>query len=215
MIFSDNATAFMAASVQNFMRSKGVAWKAGIAYALMANWMAGRMVDTIKNAFQISVVKSGGDWAEKLPKLFYGHCHRDRGPNLSLFRMTYCNSPRMLAIDAVALLTDVGHHHRLLDNFSESGVRATAATRSGEARNGGRKENKFDIGDEFLVAHDPAFNKTRNWDSFELYFYGPCRVTIVDHLRYKLVSSTGHVTLQGIHSRRLARYENLPARLLK
>lgn len=63
MIVSHNATAFMATSVQNFMRSKYVAWNEVITDALMAKGRAERIEETIKNAIKSSIVKSGGDSA--------------------------------------------------------------------------------------------------------------------------------------------------------
>lgn len=99
--------------------------------------------------------------------------------------------------------------------FGESGVSATAVTKSGEARKSARKEKKFEVGDEKLVAHGPAFSKTHNWAAFQLYFYRLYRVTIADHPRYELVSYAGRLIFSGIQSRRLALYGNRTARLLK
>lgn len=58
-IVSDNSTAFMAASVHDFICSKGVDLKAVLAYAPMANRRAEKLVGTTKNAIKKLVVKNG------------------------------------------------------------------------------------------------------------------------------------------------------------
>lgn len=105
----------------------------------------------------------------------------------------------------MVLLADAGPHQSLLPKLGESGVCATAAAKWGEPKKSKKKEKKFDVGDEMMVEHGPVFNKTSKRAAFESYSYGPCRVTNADHLRYELVSSTGQVTRQGIHSVRLVR----------
>lgn len=83
--------------------------------------------------------------------------------------------------------------------LGESVVQATAAAKSVEPRKSKKKEKKFVVGDEVLVAYGPAFSKTRKWTVFESYLYGPCRVTKPDHQQYEMDSSTGRITRQRIH----------------
>lgn len=58
IIFSDCATAFMAASMQDLPRSGGVDSEAALVYAPMANGRAERVVRTIKHAIRESIVES-------------------------------------------------------------------------------------------------------------------------------------------------------------
>lgn len=63
-------------------------------------------------------------------------------------------------------------------------MRADAAAYSGKGRKSKRKVNTFDVGDEVLVAHDLAFNKTLKWAAIESCFCEPCLVTKADYLQY-------------------------------
>lgn len=76
--------------------------------------------------------------------------------------MMYGINPRMLTSDTVALLTDAGPHHRILEMFGESGMCAAAAEKSVKPRKSTRKVKNFGVRDEALVAHGLAFNNTPN-----------------------------------------------------
>lgn len=112
-IVSYNGADFMAVSAQNFMRRKGVYWKVVLAYVPVIDG-TDRMVGTIQNAIEKSTLENEEAWAKVFPQVLYGYRRRDRCPSPSLFRMMYYTNPRMLASDVVALLTDAGHHQRLL-----------------------------------------------------------------------------------------------------
>lgn len=60
-IVSDNEKAFIAASVQSFIKKHGVEWSAVFLYAPMANERAKGMVRTIKHAIKRSFVENRGD----------------------------------------------------------------------------------------------------------------------------------------------------------
>lgn len=103
-IVSDNATAFMAASVQWFMEKHSIDRKSVLPYAKMENGRAERMVGIMKHAIKRSVVQNGDDWARAMPKVIPIYRRRDRVDVSLPFRLIYGIEPKMMVSDTVALL---------------------------------------------------------------------------------------------------------------
>lgn len=82
-VVSDNATAFSAAVVKEYMKSHGIEWKPVLAYFPMADGRAVRMVATIKLALNRTVVRADLDIAEVLPRVLSEYRRSSRGKGAS------------------------------------------------------------------------------------------------------------------------------------
>lgn len=125
---------------------------------MTSNLRGRRIVGTIKHAITNSIVQNLGGWAEVLPQVLYNYFRLNCGPIPSPSRGMYGINPSTLASNVVALLSDAGPHHKLLELLGESGVNAAAAAKFVEPKQRKRKEMKFAGGHEVLVAHGPVSN---------------------------------------------------------
>lgn len=212
-IVSDNANAFTAGAVEDFMKKHGIEWNTVLAYAPMANGRAERMVATIKLSIKRTVIRTDLDWADSIPRILCGYRRRGRGTVPSPFQLMYGIRPRMIRTDTIALMQNGSAHHRVLELLGASGDRAMQVARTFVPREPKGKMKLFNVGDEVLVAHGAAFNKAKKWPTFQSYYYGPCKIVQADHPRYGLVSRGGRVSRTVIHARRLVLYGRKPAHL--
>lgn len=120
-IVSDNATAFMVASVQELMGRYRIDWKSVLTYAPIAIGRAERMVGIIKQVINRYMIQNGGDRAEALPRALYGYRRRNNSNPSSPFRLIYGVNPKMLASDAISLISEVQRYHRLIEVLSDLG----------------------------------------------------------------------------------------------
>lgn len=132
-IDSEYATAFMAASVQEFMERHGIDRKAVLPYAPVANERAERMVGNIKHGIKRSVVRNKGNWVEEISLVLYVYRRRDRGKVPSPFRLMYGINTRMIVNETVSVHREAEPRHRLVELLGESIQRASEAERTGKS----------------------------------------------------------------------------------
>lgn len=129
-IVSDKATDFIAALIREFIGRHGKDWRAVLSYEPVANRRAERMVGNIKQAIKRSVVHNDGDCAKALQWVFNGYRSRNNGKISSPFRQRYEVNPKMLASEAIDLLSEIQLHRRLKEVLYGSSRRAETTKKS-------------------------------------------------------------------------------------
>ncbi len=208
-LISDNATCFGAQSLQRFLKSYGIEWKPVSAYAPMSNGKAERMVGTIKNAMNKSILnedENDRDWREVIPQVLYGYRRRKGAQGQSPFELMFGIQPRIIGSEIISITDNTNDDTRKMELLANSNHRAEKALRLRDPKPKPIKIVKFKVGDKVLVAHGQATKKSVKWPAFKSKFYGPCKVLEENHPLYKLQSSSGKTSRRPIHARRLVAY---------
>ena len=96
-IISDNANAFMATALVEFLGKRSIGWRTMLAYAPMSNGKAERMVRTIKRAIRKTLLGKGSlasEWGAILNQVLYGYRIREMKGGLSPFELMYGIGPK-------------------------------------------------------------------------------------------------------------------------
>ena len=109
IIISDNANAFTATALVEFLARRNIGWRTVLAYAPMSNGNAERMVGTIKRVIRKTLLGKGSppsEWEAILNQVLYGYriCEMEGG--LSSFELMYGIAPKNRKEPETSSLTD-------------------------------------------------------------------------------------------------------------
>ena len=188
-IISDNANAFTATALVEFLAKTNIGWRTVLAYAPMSNGKAERMVGTIKRAIRKTLLGKGSpasEWEAILNQVLYGYRIREMEGGLSPFELMYGIAPKNRKEPEPSSLTTGNISGRELELMAALGKRATKIAKQREraaARRRAPPGLRFAAGDRVLVLNGKATSMFKKWLIDETKFYGPCRVFNARHPR--------------------------------
>lgn len=188
------------------MAKHGSKWRSVLAYALMSNGRAERMVGTLKRAIGKLVSSNSLWWDFAVEEAVFGYCRRPLQNGCSPFELLYGVKTKILPVDREVGRSVQDEGFREIELLGTLSIRGNRAVQNERPSFKGKKAvERFQAGDVVQVAHGSAFVAVK-WPPFRSKFYRPCVITNANHPRYELKSSTGLRSRTEIHAHRLVRY---------
>lgn len=174
-VFSDNATCFLATTLQIVMKEYETKWKAVLAYTSMSNGKAKRMVGTLKRAVACLITNGTIPSGEALYKVVYGYRRRRASSGLFSFELMSVHPPRVVPIEFGALSSTQDETARAAETIAKSGLRASRAL---QKQTQGEKFNvkKLSVGSLVLLSQGTAIQQSVKWPDFQSKSIGPYKL---------------------------------------
>lgn len=157
-VFSDNATCFMVAALQEKIWRSRIKWKP-VAYARLSSVQAERMVVYLKRSVGWLLASDGTSWNEALPKSIHGYKRHRGQSDFSLFVFLFGHPPRITPIENGALISSSGEDAQISENLAIISIRATRAVWKSHSVNN-IEPGPFITGEKVFFAKGPDVQPT-------------------------------------------------------
>lgn len=161
IVISDNASCFLATTLQSVMKQFGIQWKMVLIYSPMSKGEAERMIGTLKRSVARLLNAESITWDVALLRTVYGYRRRRGSFRFFPFEFMLGHPPRVPPIEMDAVSCTENKTTCVVENLAVSSMRDSCAVRP-ELSNDTTKVHKFEVASLVFVAKGSAVQPSVN-----------------------------------------------------